>query len=76
MKQITQKEFIKLLKEKQENAKNAYKALITKQTWTIKDGQNNILSQERNKAYIDAYQDLICYLDSVEIVPEKEEGVK
>ncbi len=70
MKQITQKELIKLIEEKQENAKNELEAIERKETWTIKEGQNNILGKERNKAYIDAYQDLICYLNGVEIVPE------
>ena len=70
MKQITQKELIELIKEKQENAKNTYEAIRSEQTWTIRDGQINILGQERNKAYIDAYQNLICYLQSVEIVKE------
>lgn len=71
MKQITQKEFIKLIEEKQENAKNSLVALGREQTWTIKEGQINILKKETYKAYIDAYQDLICYLNGVKIVPEE-----
>ena len=75
MKQITQKEFIKLIEEKQENAKNAIEALGREQTWTIQEGQSNLLKKERNKAYIDAYQDLICHLNGVEIVPEHNDEI-
>ena len=75
MKQITQKELIDLIKDKQENAKNEYEAIRTEQAWTIKEGQNNILRQERNIAFIDAYQDLICYLQSVEIVENNEHPI-
>lgn len=71
MKQITQKDLINLIEEKQENAKNAFEALQREQCKEMKIGQNHILDKERNKAYIDCYQDLICYINSVEIVPEK-----
>ena len=70
MRQITQKDLVKLIEEKQENAKNAYEAIIRKISCSIEEGQD-ILAKERNKAYIDCYQDLICYTNSVEIVPEK-----
>ena len=69
MKQITQKELIDLIKEKQENAKNEYESAIYGYR-PIETSRARIITQERNKAYIDAYQDLICYLNSVEIVPE------
>ena len=65
MKQITQKELIDLIKEKQENAQ--------RELFSIQVNKNlgeALLTKERNKAYIDAYQDLICYINSVKIVPE------
>ena len=66
MKQITQKDLINLIEEKQENARIAYS-----QTFNMKEGDEAREQAQTNKAYIDAYQDLICYLNGVEIVPEK-----
>ena len=74
MKQITQNELIELIREKKENAMKEYEAIRMGERWTPEEGQ--ILGKERNKAYIDAYQDLICYLDSVEIVPEVKQEEK
>ena len=74
MKQITQKELIDLIKEKQENAENEYEAIRKGERWTPKGEQE--LGKERNKAFIDAYQDLICYLNGVEIVANKIEADK
>lgn len=73
MKQITQKELIDLIKEKQENAENEYEAIRIGARWTPKGEQE--LGKERNKAFIDAYQDLICYLQSVEIVENNEHPI-
>ena len=77
MKKITQTEFISLIKEKQENAINALK--FVSQQLTTKEGMfEKALKEEKNKAYIDAYEDLICYLTCVVIVPEevKKEDLK
>lgn len=63
MKQITQKDLIKLIEEKRENARNAFRRA------TEKSDRDSLLT---NKAYIDAYQDLICYLNGVEIVAENQ----
>lgn len=67
MKQITQKELIDLIKEKQENAKNMF--------YETRDSEKDFgeapLKKTRCLAEMDTYQDLICYLDSVEIVPER-----
>ena len=65
MRQITQKDLIKLIEEKQENAKNAYK-----RTFNTLESDETKENQVTNKAYIDCYQDLICYINSVKIVPE------
>lgn len=70
MKQITQTELVELIKAKQENAKNCIESLGRKDSWSIQDGLEKTLSFERNKAYIDAYQDLICYLNGKIIVPD------
>lgn len=68
MKQITQKELIELIKDKQDNAINMYEAAKKdKELWYLESIKRRFI----NQAYIDAYQDLICYLDSVEIVPER-----
>ena len=75
MKQITQKELIDLIREKQENAINAYK-FVAQQLSTQEEMFAKALKEERNKAYINAYEDLICYLDSVEIVPDRIEANK
>lgn len=74
MKKITQKELIDLIKEKQDNAMKEYDAIRMGERWTPEEGQ--ILRKERNKAYIDAYQDLICYLNSIEIIPSVKETEK
>lgn len=73
MKQITQNELIELIKEKQKNAENNIEAIRREERRTIEDGQDEAtaLRLERNIAYYNAYQDLICYLQSVEMVPEK-----
>lgn len=67
MKQITQKELIDLIKEKQENAKNMF--------YETRDNEKDFgkaeLKKARCLAEMNAYQDLICYLNSREIVPEK-----
>lgn len=69
MKQITQKELIELIKEKQENAKNSYESASRDSGYrSLEESKTNLLIQVRNKAYINAYEDLICYLNSVEIV--------
>ena len=75
MKQITQKQFIELIEEKQENAINAYQ-FVAQQLSTQEGMFAKALKEERNKAYIDAYQDLICYLNGVEIVPDRIEANK
>lgn len=77
MKQITQKELIELIKEKQENAKFTYESACKDYGYRpIEESRARLLTKERNKAYIDAYQDLICYINSVEIVPERIEANK
>ena len=68
MKQITQKDLINLIEEKQENARIAYS-----QTFNMKEGDEAREQAQTNKAYIDAYQDLICYLNGVKIVPDRKE---
>ena len=67
MKQITQKEFIKLIEDKQAFAQDAYK-----RTFQMQPCYETKVAEVTNKAYIDAYQDLICYLNGVEIVPEEQ----
>ena len=75
MNQITQKDLINLIKDKQENAKNDYRRVSNDTGFrTLEESRIRIIRQEREKAFIDAYQDLICYLDSVEIVPERIEA--
>lgn len=72
MKQITQKELIELIEEKQENAKNMF--------YETRDNEKDFgkaeLKKARCLAEMDAYQDLICYLNSVEIVPEAKQEEK
>lgn len=68
MKQITQKDLINLIEEKQENARIAYS-----QTFNMKEGDEAREQAQTNKAYIDAYRDLICYLNGVKIVPDRKE---
>lgn len=71
MKQITQKELIELIEEKQKNAMNDYKNVSESIGYrTLEESRMRLIKKERNKAYIDAYQDLICYLNGVEIVPD------
>ncbi len=72
--QITQKDLIELIKTKQENAKNEYEInSIDYGFRTLEESRARFIRQQKNKAYIEAYEDLICYLDGVEIVPEKKE---
>ena len=74
MKQITQKELIKLIEEKQENATIEYELNSRDDGFrTLEESRARFVRQQKNKAYIDAYQDLICYLNSVELVPEEQE---
>lgn len=65
MKQITQKDLINLIKDKQENAKNEYERALQMQPCYEKKVQ-----EITNEAYIKAYEDLICYIKSKVIVPE------
>lgn len=67
MKQITQKDLIKIIEEKQENAKNMFYETRNSE----KDFGEAPLKKARCLAEMDTYQDLICYLNSVEIVPEE-----
>ena len=66
MKQITQKDLIKLIEDKQENAMNMF--------YSTRDSEERFgeapLKKARCLAEMDAYQDLICYIKSVQIVPE------
>ena len=65
MKQITQTELIKLIEDKQQNAVNEIqRAFAGMPNYKTKD------TLATNKAYYDAYQDLICYIKSVVIVPD------
>lgn len=66
MKQITQKDFIKVIEEKQENATKMEESLRIRATSRESlDIAKKCLGEAR------AYQDMICYLDNVEIVPEE-----
>ena len=72
MKKITQKELIKLIEAKQENAENTYKIVhdsLHSANKKEEDSRHDRLIT--NKAYIDCYQDLICYIQSVVIVRRK-----
>ena len=71
MKQITQTELINLIKERRENATKTEERLRI----------HAVSKDELDTAKIcfgeaSAYQDLLCYLDNVEIVPDKIEANK
>ena len=66
MKQITQNELIELIKEKQNNATNMEESLRIRATSRDDLDTARICFGEAR-----AYQDMICYLDCVEIVPEE-----
>lgn len=64
--QITQKDLIKLIEEKKDNAKNRFFSI----TFTEKTFGEASLLKSNCLGKADAYEDLICYLKDVEIVSE------
>ena len=64
--QITQKDLIELIKTKLENATNMEESLRIRAT-----SRDDLDIAKRCFGEARAYQDLICYLSVVEIVPER-----
>ena len=69
-------ELIDKIKEKEDSAKKTYEGLCKWDCQTPEESQSKLLGKARNKAYMDAYADVIALIDSAKIVVYPEETGK